>query len=486
MLATATNPVLEAIRDGVYTLDAEWRVTYWNGAAERILGTPRDAALGRPFEEVVPRPDDPGAWDSLRRVMEDREPRHYLESHSSGRRARHFAVHAAPLDGDGVMVHFRDATHETGMQEQYARLLEAIRDGFVAVDPEWRIVYVNRMAESLLPLSRERAVGSDLWSLLPAGPPELGEALRATMEDGAPRHLSAVRPEGRVFRDRFFDIWTSPLPLGGVSILFEDVSERVARERDLARLAAEAEEANRAKGRFFTAVSHELRTPLNAIVGYTHLLSTETYGPVPAGARRAAERAGACAEHLARLVDDVLLVTTAEIGRLPVSPAPVALDAFLRASMEPLRQMAEAKRLRFEVEVAPGTPEMETDPDRLRQLLTALVGNAVKFTPRGEVRVEARAVRGDQVEISVWDTGPGISPEYRETIFEAFEQLGDPSRSDSMSRGTGFGLTIARQLAVLLSGSISVEGREPTGSVFRVRLPRVLAVEPEETEADPA
>ncbi len=472
----STSPVLEAIQDGIYTLDQAGRITFWNAAAERMLGIPRDAALGRPFREVVPRPDGDDAWAMLLRVLEDRAPRHYLEAYSAAGLPRRLAVHASPLEGDGVLVHFRDATAELVVQEQYARLLEAIRDGFVAVDSAWRIVYINRAAEQLLRLPRDRATGMDVHALLPPGPPEIVEALVATMADGEPRHLSAVRPDSRAFRDRLFDVWTYPLSFGGVSILFEDVTGRVSREVDLARLAAEAEEANRAKSRFFTAVSHELRTPLNAIVGYTHLLSTETYGPVPAAAQRAAERAGICAEHLARLVDDVLLMTTAEVGRLPVSPSPVPLERFLRAAMEPLRQQAEAKRLGFEVEVAEDAAEVETDPDRLRQLLLALVGNAVKFTAQGRVRIATRALPDDPgaLELEVEDTGPGISPEDRDRIFEAFEQLGDPSRSDSMTRGTGSGLTIARKLAGLLRGSLTVEGGEGGGSVFRLRLPRAF------------
>ncbi|HEX8273371.1 MAG TPA: PAS domain-containing protein [Longimicrobiaceae bacterium] len=478
MLTTlSTSPVLEAIRDGIYTLDEAGRITYWNAAAERLLGIPREAALGRPFREVLPRPDGDDAWAPLLRVLEDRAPREYLEAHSDASLPRRLAVSASPLDGDGVLVHFRDATAELVVQEQYARLIEAIRDGFVAVDSAWRIVYFNHAAEQLLGLSRRHATGMDVHVLLPPGPPEIVEALAATMADGEPRHLAAVRPESRAFRDRYFDVWTFPLALGGVAILFEDVTGQVRRELDLARLAAEAEEANRAKSRFFTAVSHELRTPLNAIVGYTHLLSTETYGPVPPAAQRAAERAGICAEHLARLVDDVLLLTTAEVGRLSVSPSPVPLERFLRAALEPLRQQAEAKRLGFEVEVAEDAAEVETDPDRLRQLLLALVANAVKFTAQGGVRVATRALPDDPgaLEVSVEDTGPGISPEDRERIFEAFEQLGDPARSDSMSRGTGAGLTIARKLAGLLRGSLRVEGRDGGGSVFRLRLPRAFA-----------
>ncbi|HEX2188782.1 MAG TPA: PAS domain-containing protein [Longimicrobiaceae bacterium] len=477
MFATLpTNPVLEAIQDGVYTVDAAGRITYWNAAAERLLGITREAAIGRAFRAVLPRPQGDEAWAELARVLAERAPRQYVESYASDGLPRHVRVQASPLEDGGALVQLRDATEELGVQEQYARLLEAIRDGFVAVDASWRIVYVNRAAELLLRLPRNRALGMDVHALLPPGPPEIVRALRATMSDGEARHLSAVRPEARGFEDRFFDVWTHPLPFGGVSVLFEDVTAQVHRERDLARLAAEAEEANRAKSRFFNAVSHELRTPLNAIVGYTHLLSSETYGPVPSGAQRAAERAGVCAEHLARLVDDVLLMTTAEVGRLPVSPSPVALETFLPSSLEPLRQQAEAKRLAFVVEVGAGAAEVETDPDRLRQLLLALVANAVKFTAHGEVRVEARAApEEDAVDVVVADTGPGISPEDRDRIFEAFEQLGDPSRTDSMSRGTGFGLTIARKLARLLRGSLTLEEREGGGSAFRVRLPRAYS-----------
>ena len=476
LLTTSCDPVLDAIQDGLCTLDGEGRITCWNTAAERLLGVPREAAMGRPLAEALPLGEE-GA-ERLRLAAETREPQRFRESREVNGRRVYLAVQAAPVEGGGVAVLFRDSGAERAVEESYARLLESIRDGFIAVDAGWRIVHVNAAAVALLPLDRERAVGSDLRALLPADPPEIAEILRATMEDGAPRHVSMVRPEGRVFRGRFFDVWTYPLPTGGISILFEDVTTHVERERELARLAAQAEEANRAKSRFFAAVSHELRTPLNAIVGYTHLLSTDTYGPTPAGARRAAERAGVCAEHLARLVDDVLLVTTAEIGRLPVSPAPVALEEFLHAALEPLRQQAEAKHLAFRVEVAEGAGDVATDPDRLRQLLVPLVGNAVKFTSRGEVRVTVREAAGplgeEQVEIAVADTGPGISPGDRERIFEAFEQLGDPSRSDSMNRGTGFGLTIARQLAGLLRGSLTVDAREGEGSVFRLRLPRKL------------
>ena len=485
MTAAPRHPGLEALSDGFCTVDAGGRVAYWNAAAERWFGVPRDEAAGRELWELVP-----GAPAGALREAVAAAAALGGGARVRGIRApdgRVLSAEASPMD-EGAAVHFRDASEEERLAERYARLLESIRDGFLAVDGEWRIVYVNGAARSLLSLEPERTLGVSLVEHLPARPPELGAALRATMADGRSRHLDAVSPEGRLYRGRRFDVGVHALAGGGISILFQDVSDRLEREAELARLAAEAEDANRAKSRFFAAVSHELRTPLHAIVGYTHLLATGTFGGQPEGATRAAERASTCAEHLSRLIDDVLLLTTTEIDRLPVYPAPVEIPAYLPAVLELQRHQAEAKGLHFALEVADGVPAVETDPERLRQLLHALVANAVKFTSRGQVRVAARAVEARErprdlrvgsapagwvsaVELTVEDTGPGIAPADRARIFEAFEQVADDARTDSINRGTGLGLTIARQLTRLLGGALELESAPGQGTTVRVRLP---------------
>lgn len=482
-----SHPALEALEDGVCTLDADWRVTYWNAAAERMLRIPRARVLGRVLWRTYPFLRHSASWEVLRRVKAEGVPRRYYEGLPKRTGRGVASAYAAPLPEGGLVIHFRDATEEVKRAEHYTTLLESIRDGFIAVDDGWNILYLNAVAESLLRFSRDSALGLGLWSLLPEEPPEIAECLRATMRDGMQRHLRAVRPQGRVFRGRVFDLWTYPLSGGGISLLFEDVSDRVQREKELARLATEANDANEAKSRFFAAISHELRTPLNAIVGYTHLLGTATYGDMPAGARRAAERAGVCAEHLARLVDDVLLLTTAEIDRLPVVASPLVLQDFLPAVVEPHRYQAEAKGLALSLTVDPSIPRLETDPQRLRQLLSALLSNAVKFTSRGEVRVESvlrdsdtgrtvnvpppSAPTDPYVEIVVTDTGPGVPAADRERIFGPFEQVGDPSRSQSMARGSGLGLTVARKLAHLLGGALYLAESSGTGSRFCLRVP---------------
>jgi PAS domain S-box-containing protein len=478
-------PALEALADGFCTVDAEWRVTYWNAAAERWLRVPREDALGHPLWEVLPGAGEGHLRERLAGVMAGGAPTRVSVTAPGG---RPLVLEATAMDGGGLAGHFREAPEHSLLAERSTRLLESIRDGFVAVDRDWRILHLNPAAEEILSVKPSRAVGAVLLDALPADPPEIAETLRATMRDGQPRHLLAVRPRGRRFRGRLFDMWTHPLAEGGLTILFQDVTQRLEREAELARLAAEAEEASRAKSRFFAAVSHELRTPLHAIVGYTHLLSTDSYGDMPSSAVRAAERASVCAEHLARLIDDVLLLTTTEIGRLPVYAAPVPLASFLGEVLQPLEHQAEAKGLSFALDLSLAPGALETDPERLRQLLYALVTNAVKFTTRGQVTVRARAAEARErpatlrpgapeprlvpaVEIDVEDTGPGISAEDRARIFEAFEQVCDEARTDSLNRGTGLGLTIARQLTRLLGGALEVQSEPGVGTLFRIRLP---------------
>ena len=467
-VSTTTIPALEAIADAFCTVGEDWRISYWNRAAERWFGASRDDILGQPLWDAFPELSEPGLRARMAAVVATLSPLRFpFPARDDG---SPLTLEATPLEGGGVALHFRDGAEQARLAERYSRLLASIRDGFLAVDTEWRVVYLNPAAEALLRIRMHKAVGASLLDYLPHDPPELEEALRHTMEDGLPRGLHAVRPGIEWLKGRAFDLSVDPLAGGGISLLFQDVTERQERELELARLAGEAEEASRAKSRFFAAVSHELRTPLHAIVGYTHLLSTDSYGDIPAPASRAAERASVCAEHLARLIDDVLLLTTAEIDQLQLYPAPVALPEYAAEVLEPLRRQAEAKGLRFELDAPAELPPMYVDPERMRQVLYALVTNAIKFTARGYVRVRARE-DGGGVELRVEDSGPGIGEGDRARVFEVFEQVCDDARTDSISRGTGLGLTIARSLTDRLGGSLRLEQPESGGSAFVLWLP---------------
>lgn len=488
-LNTLLPQFIERIEDGLLVLDSEWRVSYCNAAAERHLEVARDSLLHRPLCDVVPPLRATAAYQHGRKVFATGKPCELVQHHPLHQHQR-FDVWIYPAGEGEIAVQFRDASRQRRQDpavRQQSRILEAVRDGYIGVDADWRVAYINRAARMLLRLPRREAVGAKLWSLLPGDSAEIEGALRATMLDAQPRHLRHISPLGEVFRGRAFDLWTSPLADGGISILFQDVTDHLQREKELARYAAEAQEANRAKDRFFAAVSHELRTPLNAIVGYTYLLTSDAYGALPDEARRAASRAETCAQHLGWLVDDLLLLTSTEIDRIEITPTRVHLRDLLPETLQLARHQAEAKGLEFAIDLPDGLPPVETDAGRLRQLLNALVSNAVKFTAAGSVRISAAAhderAAGTHaeppgtedgsgwVEIVVADTGPGVADADRERIFAPFEQLGDPSRSASLRHGVGLGLAVARQLSHLLRGELWLEPGSGRGSRFHLRLP---------------
>jgi signal transduction histidine kinase len=233
-------------------------------------------------------------------------------------------------------------------------------------------------------------------------------------------------------------------------------------------------EANRAKSRFLANVSHELRTPLNAIVGYNSLALDGLYGVIAPQLRTAHERIAAAAEHLMSLVNDVLDLSKIEVGRMDIHPEQVDLYALLDSVLTVIEPTAAAKGVAVDLVCARELPRVRTDPRHVRQIMLNLAVNAVKFTERGSVALIARrdATAPDaRVELSVEDTGVGIAEQDLDRIFEEFEQVRPNGRGDSLQRGTGLGLTIARKLARLLGGDVTVESRLGAGSRFTLTLP---------------
>jgi signal transduction histidine kinase len=246
----------------------------------------------------------------------------------------------------------------------------------------------------------------------------------------------------------------------------------------LQQLAAElqvrteaAEEANRAKGRFLAAMSHDLRTPLTAISGYVDLLEMGIRGPVTDAQKADLQRIRASSKHLLSLIEAILSFARTEAGKLEVKLEPVPVGPLLR-EIEPsfLPQLAE-RGLRYECDAGSERLWITADPDRTRQVLLNLVGNAIKFTDAGG-EVAVRCVdEGERVAIHVRDTGRGIAPEQLPLVFQPFVQV-NREQVPERQRGVGLGLAISRELAVAMGGELSVESELGRGSTFTLRLPR--------------
>jgi signal transduction histidine kinase len=254
--------------------------------------------------------------------------------------------------------------------------------------------------------------------------------------------------------------------------LAEDIAARAALALDNALLYEEAQKANRAKSDFLAIVSHDLRTPLNAIMGYANLLHMGVPEPVPESARERLTRISTAAEHLLYLLDGLLDFARLESGREEVHPVDVDLREVARELATVIEPLAQQRQITFDL-VMPDHPIMlRTDPDKVRQILLNLAGNALKYTERGSVRVTLGAGTDRRGVIEVTDTGMGIAPEHLERIFEPFWQVDSAPRS--RSHGTGLGLSVVRRLVQLLGGEVTVESERGRGSTFTVRLPAAL------------
>jgi GAF domain-containing protein len=242
-----------------------------------------------------------------------------------------------------------------------------------------------------------------------------------------------------------------------------------------ARLFREVEEkgrqlaiASQHKSQFLANMSHELRTPLNAVLGYTELILDETFGDVPEPIRDSLERARNSGQHLLGLINDVLDLSKIEAGQLTLSLADYAMEEITHAVATNVESLAAEKKLALRVTVPPDLPPGRGDSRRIAQVLLNLVGNAIKFTEAGEVRVEVALADGTFV-VSVADTGPGISEADQTRIFEEFQQA--DSSSTRKKGGTGLGLAIAKRIVEMHGGRIWVESALGRGSTFRFALP---------------
>ncbi|KAA9007541.1 response regulator [Paenibacillus spiritus] len=241
--------------------------------------------------------------------------------------------------------------------------------------------------------------------------------------------------------------------------------------RVLEQLKEKAEAALRVKSGFLAMMSHEVRTPLNGILAMSEQLRTGKLGEEE---ERLANIIHTSGQALLSVVNDILDFTKMEAGRMELDRVLFDLHATVGETADLFREMAREKGIGLNLEFDPGVPALLLgDPNRLRQVLANLIGNAVKFTERGGVvvRMEKAAQRGEWMDLRciVEDTGIGISEEQQSLLFQPFTQLGAGSRSHT--GGTGLGLSICKMLVELMGGTISASSAEQSGSVFRFTVP---------------
>lgn len=250
----------------------------------------------------------------------------------------------------------------------------------------------------------------------------------------------------------------------------EATTELAEQNELLRRQAFQLEQASAMKSQFLANVSHELRTPLNAIMGYTHLLLEGVSGEIPRPQREKLTRIDSNSRHLLAVINDLLDIARIESGKMPIQVERVRIPDLIDEVMTEVEPLIAGTKLDVTQSLPPDLPEIQTDRQKVKQIVLNLLSNALKFTPQGSVaiRLELDGV-AREISIAVSDTGIGVAEENQKTIFEAFEQA-DSSYARRQG-GTGLGLSICRRLANLLDGRITLASRLGEGSTFTLFLP---------------
>jgi signal transduction histidine kinase len=290
------------------------------------------------------------------------------------------------------------------------------------------------------------------------------------LRDGSPIGLlSLYRTQVAPFTERQIELLEIFADQAVIAIenarLFEEVQERT---RELAHTVEELEIASQHKSHFVANMSHELRTPLAAILGYAELIQEGFYGSLPEKSLDALTRIRSNGKHLLGLINTVLDIAKIESGQFTLNMTEYAIESVVETVRAATESLAQNKKLTLKTEVAKSLPVGLGDEQRLTQVLLNLVGNAIKFTDTGEVRVTAKAFNG-HFAVSVTDTGPGIPEEHQMRIFEQFHQV--DSSNTKAKGGTGLGLAIAKQIVEMHGGRIWVESTLGKGSTFQMELP---------------
>jgi PAS domain S-box-containing protein len=372
---------------------------------------------------------------------------------------------------------FADLAHRNAV---LASTVASVTSGVVICDarqPDQPIVFANAAFTKITGYTAAEAMGRNCRFLQGRDTDrEQVERMRRAIAVGraVTATLRNYRKDGRTFWN---EVNISPLHdesgklIHFVGIL-QDATNRIRTEENLRDAKNQAEVANRTKSEFLANVSHELRTPLNAILGFSEIMQMEMFGPLGAQQYHAyAKDVHDSGQYLLNIINDILDLSKIEAGRMELFPEAVEARGIFEACLRRVSGRAQTSGVTLQSELPPDLPKIRVDPRAAQQMLTNLLSNAVKFTPKGgRVMLTARQ-DGDQVELSVADTGIGIAAKDIAKVLEPFGQADNPH--SRRQEGTGLGLPIVKALVEQSGGSFRLESKVDAGTTVTLRLPVV-------------
>ncbi|HWB54724.1 MAG TPA: PAS domain S-box protein [Tepidisphaeraceae bacterium] len=497
--------ILDVAIDGIVSIDANGAIIEWNPAAERMFGYSSSEAIGKEMAElIVPEQYREGHRRGMAQylttghgaILDKRLEMTGLRKDRS-EFPMELAITRLPVPGPPVFTgHLRDISQQKRNEaaayegeEKFRQLAETIPQLAWMATRDGSIFWYNHRWYDYTGTSEEQMAGWGWQSVHdPSKLPEVMEKWKRTLSTGEPFEmefpLRAANGTFRWFLTRiapFRDAQGEILLWFGTNTDIEDQRRLVEQREQILEseraARAEAERTSRMKDEFLATLSHELRTPLNAILGWSQILASEKCNEKDlANGLKTIERN---ARAQTQIIDDLLDMSRIISGKIRLDVQRVELSPIVQAAIETIKPAADAKGIRIQAVLDPLAPLVSGDPARLQQIFWNLLSNAIKFTSRGG-RVQVLLERvNSHVEISVIDTGEGISPDFLPFVFDRFRQA--DATTTRKHGGLGLGLAIVKQLTELHGGSVRVKsGGAGMGSTFIISLPlTVLHPEPD-------
>jgi PAS domain S-box-containing protein len=503
------SAIVNCSQDAIIGMAPDGTITSWNQGAERLYGYTAAEAVGQSIVMTMPVQSHEEAFVLLKNiadgvVLERYEARRLRKDGSLVDVAITLSsAHDESGRTIGASAIVRDTTERRRAEsvlreseERYRCLVENLHLGITLIDEQYRILAVNQSHARMVGRSVQDCIGEQCFRVFEKrdrpcshcpGAVAMSTGQRAEVES------TGVRDDGIRYgaRVQAFPVRAADGAIQGFIELVEDITDRKNAERELTVAKQAAEAASRAKSEFLANMSHEIRTPMGAVLGFADLLLESVTAPEAVDAVKTIRRNG---QYLLDLINGILDLSKIEAGKLTVDREPCSPLEIADEVVALMHVRAEAKSLRLEMKCEGTVPDViYSDRTRLRQILVNLVGNAIKFTELGLVRVIVRgaALAGPLgfLQFDVTDTGIGMSPEHQTRLFQPFTQA-DASTSRRFG-GTGLGLTISKRLAEMLGGDIFVRSRLGEGSTFTLALPtappeRAAAAQPRGETTPPA
>ena len=475
---------MNTLGEGVYAMDANGYCNYLNAEAEKILGWTLAELNGRKLHDVVHSTHLDGSHLGIdecpisKAVDAGQVYRSEEETfrHQSGRLFP-VSIVASPITENGRIVGsvaaFQDITArhaaDAALRESETKqrmLLDNAADAVFVADRDERWIYVNDLALTLLGFAREELIGTTVYDLLPE---KYREMSRSTF-GGKLKRDKIIRSEIYLLTKSGahvpVEMNVALLPDGSIYGSCRDITNRKAFEDALIKAKEGAESASKAKSDFLATMSHEIRTPMNGIIGMTELALDTTLNVEQ---REYLEMVKSSSDTLLDIINDILDFSRIESGKLTLERIEFSIEELIHQTLKPLSLKADKKELTLVKKIDPGMPAyLVGDPGRVRQIITNLVGNAIKFSDHGNIIVELRVAHrmGSLVEIycAVTDSGIGIATDKQALIFEPFSQA-DASTTRKYG-GTGLGLSISSRLVQEMQGVLRVSSEIGKGSIF--------------------